>query len=91
MPLFSFKCRVCKRLDRILLSPEEAEQPVFCRGEGCSGKLKRIPKAPTTVVKETVDNGIMARRVEIYPDVKEVMKERNETDYRHIKETIHVK
>ncbi len=50
-----------------------------------------MPKAPSTAVKETVDNGIMPRRVEIYPDVQQVTKERNEKDYRGITDNVLVK
>lgn len=84
MPLYSYNCRVCKWPDRRLLSPEEAREPQFCRQEGCSGKMKRVPKAPSTHVKETVDNGLMTKRVEIFSDNDEVYKERNEKDYRGI-------
>lgn len=49
---------------------------VFC--EKCGGKMVKEIGDPALIVKETVDNGFMARKVEQFADSPELLKERNE-------------
>ena len=43
----------------------------------CSGVAKRILSSPASVSKISIDNGVQARAVEIYPDVEEIMTARS--------------
>lgn len=76
MPVFYFECPVCKMPDRMILSPSEAKGDVPCRTEGCSGKLKRTPKPPSTQITETLDNGMMARKLERLAEAETIHHER---------------
>jgi hypothetical protein len=72
MPLFYFECKKCKVTKRTLHESTPKEHPV-CR---CGKKMKRAERGPTHQVKERIDNGIMSRAVESYPDAAEVSKNR---------------
>jgi hypothetical protein len=80
MPIYNFICPGCEVTHRKLLTPEEAEKSWAC--VVCGFDLVRNPNPPSMAVKETVDNGIMTKKVEIYKDNTEVYKERNEKNYR---------
>jgi len=76
MPAYSFECPVCHKLQRAILSVEEAKGPVPCRTEGCAGILKRKARAPSTQITETLDNGLMARRLERPAEAETIYNER---------------
>jgi len=80
MPLYSYYCGVCHTYQSKVLSPEEAKGDVPCRTEGCSGKLTRKAKPPSSNMKEVYDNGAMHRKVEVFPDIQEIMRKRADDD-----------
>jgi hypothetical protein len=43
----------------------------------CGLVSKRAPQPPTTATKETIDNGLMSKRVERYVDAEDLYKERS--------------
>lgn len=73
MPLYYFLCSDCGDQTRKLLEPSEAKVSPPCK---CGGDLKRDPHPPSNQVKETLDNGIMARKVERYSDAEELYRNR---------------
>lgn len=80
MPLYYFRCPVCHALQRRILEPEEARGPIGCKTEGCSGKPKREPRPPSSMLKERVDNGLMPKTLENYVDGQELTKARSTLD-----------
>lgn len=46
----------------------------------CAIPMVREPSGPNLDVKEVLDNGIMARRVERLKDIEEIMSKRSEDD-----------
>lgn len=45
-------------------------------------QMKKQLSSPSSGSKVTVDNGVMARAVEIVPDIIEINQKRSEKDYR---------
>jgi hypothetical protein len=88
VPLYRFDCPVCHTPQSRILSPEEAEGSIPCKVDRCSGLVKRTPKPPSSNFKEVHDNGAMARKVETYPDVQQIMKDRSDNDERNKRLTI---
>jgi hydrogenase maturation factor len=83
MPLYKFQCPVCGvRNAKVLAALPETERYV-CMVEGCTGLLVRTPTPPNSDFKEVHDNGAMARKVETYPDVQKIMKDRSDADERN--------
>lgn len=77
MPAYEFECPVCHKRQRAILSPEEAkDQNIPCKEENCAGKLRRKSKAPTTQITETLDNGLMPRKLERLADAEKIHDER---------------
>ena len=92
MPLFRFKCPVCKvSQSRILDFTEANDANIPCKTDGCSGKLVRTPKGPSSAIKETIDNGVMVRKVETYPDVEKLVRDRDLADPRRDRNKVPLK
>lgn len=59
MPLFYVQCVSCRATAaRMLGSSSEVKS---CRCKVCEGKVKRVPRPPSTVMTERLDNGIMSQ------------------------------
>jgi hypothetical protein len=74
MPLYYFRCRSCHLEQRRILKPEEA-LGLRC---SCTGELERTPRPPSARVTETLDNGVMTKRLERLADAERLFSERNE-------------
>jgi hypothetical protein len=72
MPAFYFKCDKCSKQKRKILPKLEKE--VRCE---CGGVCVRAESNTSSVVKEVLDNGIMARKVERIYNIQELAKERS--------------
>lgn len=73
MPLFNFVCE-CGAKVRKILTPEQAKRGWLC--VQCGQEMDREAKAPTTAVKESLDNGSMSRTVERFSNAEELYRER---------------
>jgi hypothetical protein len=75
MPIYYYQCPRCFIQTRKLLAgPKEAETEIFlCK---CGTPLGRSPKAPTTRITETLDNGAMVRKLERLADAEQIHHER---------------
>lgn len=73
MPIYNFACSDCFKKERKLLQPTETKGQT-CKE--CSGELVREAKAPSTQVMETIDNGLMPRKVERLKDTVELFRDR---------------
>jgi hypothetical protein len=91
MPLYRYDCPACKTPQSRLLSQDEAKGDITCKQKGCSGKLKRAAKGPSSAVKEIIDNGLMVRKVETYPDVEKLVRDRDLADPRRDRNKIPLK
>lgn len=83
MPLYYYRCCKCGQSQRKIQAPEEAVKLQECSrdipGKGpCGYVLQREPRPPSTQVMETLDNGVMTKRLERLADAERLFKERNE-------------
>lgn len=81
MPLFYFTCEKCGVGKKFLLEPEDAKKERSCSEQGCLGAMLRDQRPPSTHVKETLDNGLMTRKVERFKDIEQLMHDRANKDY----------
>lgn len=73
MPLFYFKCSKCSKTLKKILSPQKAKGKLTC--PKCSSILERDIQDISTICKETIDNGIMERKVEQISGIADMVKE----------------
>jgi len=73
MPLYRFFCAVCDKTVRKMLEPGEQIQAQYCI---CGESLARSTPATSSEVVETIDNGLMTRRVERHPEAERLYRER---------------
>lgn len=73
MPLYYFKCETCGAALRKIMAPEQAREPRICV---CGEVLSRDPHPPSSQAVETLDNGIMPRRLERLADAERLFAER---------------
>jgi putative FmdB family regulatory protein len=74
MPLYYFDCGACGKKLRRILNPAEASA-LLCP---CGAELSRDPRPPSSQVMETLDNGIMPKRLERLADAERLFAERAE-------------
>ena len=72
MPLFRYQCEQCKEVTRKLLPTRPTLGPCHC-----GGKLS-FSTDTQAMVKETLDNGVMPRKVERLKDIEEMVQERGQ-------------
>lgn len=77
MPMYNYQCPGCKQTFRLIRTPEKALLPVNCAT--CDTQLVRKPAPPSSMAKEVLDNGMMARQVERLADIEEIVVERSKT------------
>jgi DNA-directed RNA polymerase subunit RPC12/RpoP len=76
MALFNFRCNDCKKT--ISLFHRNKSKTAVCK---CGSKeLIREATGASSQVLETIDNGLMARKIERAPDIEETMKKRTQED-----------
>ena len=63
MPLFTWRCHSCGKKVQRIMSAEKAKLGMLCPED--QTLLVRMASTPSSQVKEVVDNGLMAKRVEI--------------------------
>jgi len=74
VPLYYFQCPGCGRKERRLLSTEEVEVQRYCI---CGKVLVRTPKGSQAQVVETLDNGVMIRKLTRPADAERIHRERS--------------
>lgn len=57
------------------------DSPAFFLCRVCGKQMKKSLSAPSSTSKITIDNGHMARAVEVNPDIIEINKARSEKNY----------
>lgn len=79
MPIFNFYCdQGCS--DRKILTPEQAKSYNQTRCKPHDAQWRRGALAPSTTAVETIDNGLMVKRVETYVGIKDMVSERARLD-----------
>lgn len=78
MPLINYVCSCEKSLKKYFKSAKDATPTVKCE---CGLEAKKSFGATSSSHKITIDNGIMARRVEVDPNIMEINDERSAKDY----------
>lgn len=73
MPRYYFKC-ACGETVGVLRQPEKRNVPQKCK---CGRQMERDARGPSSRIVETLDNGIMSRRVERLADAERLIKERS--------------
>lgn len=77
MPLYHFECPVCMEKTRKILSLKVYRQrKVACKN--CNCELSRVVEPPTSQVMETLDNGLMPKKLERLADSERLHHERAE-------------
>lgn len=79
MPLYYFQCpdKECAEVVRKIASTVEGLE-VKC--PKCEKACERTPKPPTTRIVETLDNGLMVKKVERLADAEQIHKDRANSD-----------
>jgi hypothetical protein len=73
MPIYNYKCKCGKELQRILKNNEVADKlKIECE---CGSTMSRNPSSVSMSSMETLDNGIMPRSVTRYTDAEDVTKQ----------------
>lgn len=77
MPLYYYRCCKCLKAQRRIQTPEEAAKLQGC---DCGYSLRREPRPPTAQVMETLDNGVMTKRLERLADAERLFEERDQVN-----------
>ena len=78
MPLISYLCSCGESTKKYTKSAKEALPTVKCK---CGLDSKKSFGSTSSSHKTVIDNGLMARRLEIDPNIMEINDERATTDY----------
>lgn len=78
MPLINYVCSCEKSFRKYFKSAKDATSTVKCE---CGLEAKKSFGATSSSHKVTIDNGIMARRIEVDPNIMEINDERSAKDY----------
>lgn len=79
MPLIAYKCECGAVEKKFIRNPKEIPPSSVC--PKCSKDMKKMLSSPSSGSKIVIDNGHMARSVEITPNIIEINKARSEKDY----------
>ena len=75
MPVFNYRCESCGIGVRTMSRSSSTHKE-------CGGKLVREPQGASSQKMDTIDNGLMAKKVERLTDVEELAHERAVNDPR---------
>jgi len=78
MPLINYVCGCGDVQKKYVKSAKDALPTVECR---CGAEAKRAFGSISSSHKTVIDNGLMARRLEIDPEIMEINDERSSKDF----------
>jgi hypothetical protein len=78
MPLIAYVCSCGEVFKKYLKSAKDALPTVKCK---CGLEAKKCFGTTSSSHKTVIDNGLMARRLEIDPNIQEINDERSSRDY----------
>lgn len=79
MPLINYLCSCGQSVKKYVKSAKDALPTIVC--SKCGLEAKKSFGATSSSHKVTIDNGLMARRLEIDPNIMEINDERSAKDY----------
>lgn len=79
MPLLNYLCTCGEITKKYIKSMKDALPVVQCNK--CSLDAKKVFGSTSSSHKTIIDNGLMARRLEIDPNIQEINDERSSRDY----------
>ena len=79
MPLINYLCECKNSKSKFYRKSIEAPKHIVC--DLCGKDMKRRLSAPTCDSKVVIDNGYMARSIEVNPDIVAINEERSKKDY----------
>jgi hypothetical protein len=79
MPLIAYACTCGEIAKKYLKSAKDAASSIICAK--CGLEAKKAFGTTSSSYKVTIDNGVMARKVEIDPDIMEINDERSSREY----------
>lgn len=80
MPLIAYACK-CGNTDKKFTRQAKSAPVSFLCPKCNIDQMTKQLSSPSSSSKITIDNGVMARAVEIVPDIIEINKARSEKDY----------
>lgn len=81
MPLIAYACLCGNTTKKMIRQAKDAPTSFLC--PKCNiDQMKKQLSSPSSSSKIVIDNGVMARSVEITPDIISINKARSEKDYR---------
>lgn len=78
MPLINYVCSCGEVLKKYFRSAKDSPSIVLC---ACGAEAKKSFGSTSSSHKTVIDNGLMARRLEIDPDIQRINDERSARDY----------
>lgn len=78
MPLLNYVCSCGEIYKKYFKTAKDSPATVGCK---CGLEAKKSFGASSSSHKITIDNGMMARRLEIDPDIMEINDDRSRKDY----------
>jgi len=78
MPLLNYVCSCGEVLKKYFKSAKDALSTVQCK---CGLEAKKSFGSVSSSHKIIIDNGLMARRLEVDPDITQINDERSSKDY----------
>jgi len=78
MPLINYLCACGFTYKKYVKSPKDALVSITCT---CGLDAKKTLGSVSSSHKIVIDNGLMARKVEIDPNIQEINDERSRTDF----------
>lgn len=79
MPMINYVCS-CGHVEKKIMRKPPYPSTLIC--EKCNGSMTKQLSASSQSSKISIDNGVQARRVEVSPDIIEVMEERSRKNVR---------
>lgn len=82
MPLYHFVCKTCQKKTRKILDATASQLVSLQLSCDCGGSLEREQvDGPSSQKVETLDNGIMTKKVERLADAERIFDEYRKTEY----------
>ncbi len=81
MPLIVYLCECKNSTKKYYRQVKDVPAVIIC--ESCGKEARKSLSSPTTSSTVIVDNGVMARQIEVNPEIVKINEERSSKDYRN--------
>ena len=79
MPIISYSCNCGKVFNKYFKKVDEILPQIICTF--CGKEAKKVFGKTSTSHKITIDNGLMARSIDVDPNIMDINEERSSRDY----------